>query len=108
MKRLFIITVIIIMAGPVWGSTYFVKSGGTAADKAAAIGPCTDLSACMNHGVYAGETFSEGDVITFCKGPIIVPIIRGPHASIYTIPATPTGDSWQGSSMLWQGESVTW
>lgn len=44
-------------------ATYYMRADGTAANKAAATGPETSQSACMNVSVHNGETFSAGDII---------------------------------------------
>ncbi len=43
--------------------TYFMRADGTAANKGAASGPGSSVSACMDPTVFAGETFSAADVI---------------------------------------------
>lgn len=66
-----LITMMVVIIFPVcgWGATYYVRNNGTAANAAAASGPCSDASASMNRTVYAGETFAEADVIIFCGVP---------------------------------------
>jgi hypothetical protein len=44
-------------------ATYYVRADGTAANKAAATGPSTTISACMSVTTFNGETFSAGDEI---------------------------------------------
>ena len=74
MRRIFIVAIILaLVAGPAWGTTYYYRANGTAANKEAAEGPCTTVANCMGPTVYAGETFSDGDVIVRCHTPIGLP-----------------------------------
>ena len=44
-------------------ATYYMRADGTAANKAAATGPSSNVAACMNVTVHNGETFSANDII---------------------------------------------
>lgn len=44
-------------------TTYYMRADGSAANKAAAIGPTSDPTACMNTTVHNAQTFSAGDII---------------------------------------------
>lgn len=46
-------------------ATYYVRSDGSAANKAAAVGPASDATKAMSVTVFNGETFSDDDVIYF-------------------------------------------
>ncbi len=46
-------------------TTYYSRADGTAANKATAIGPVTDASACMSRTVFNAETFVDNDIIIF-------------------------------------------
>ncbi len=45
------------------GVTYYIRADGTAADKAAAVGPETNSSACMPITTHNSQTFGPGDII---------------------------------------------
>src|SRR3990167_10388665 len=47
-------------------TTYYLRTDGTAANKAAAIGPGAIQANCMNVSVHNAETFSAGDIILLC------------------------------------------
>lgn len=66
MKKLLIILGILLLAWPCWAATYYVRADGTAANKAAATGPCGTVGNCMNVTVHNGEAFSGDDVINVC------------------------------------------
>ena len=70
MKRLLLI---ILLTPLLVGATYYRHPSGTAANKAAGVGPCSDLSACMNQSVFSGETFDVGDTIVYCHTPLGLP-----------------------------------
>lgn len=100
MKKYLILALILIPAAG-WCATYSFRVNGTAADKAAAAGSncaacATDPSTCMGPTVYAGETFSDGDVIVRCHsilGGIPLPIWSTSFADVsqtLSIPAAPT------------------
>lgn len=67
-KILVIFIVILSLSLPVMarGATYYLRADGTAANKAAASGPCGTAANCMNVSVHNGETFSAGDTIKVC------------------------------------------
>ena len=69
-------------------ATYYVRADGTAANKAAATGPGSVQSACMNRGVHNGETFAAGDII----------IVSGLGGSITAGALVPPSD---GTSVGW-------
>jgi hypothetical protein len=73
MKKLLFMLVILLAAGTAWATTYYKHPSGSAADKAAAEGPCTTTANCMSPSVYAGETFADGDVIVHCHTPVGIP-----------------------------------
>jgi hypothetical protein len=79
MKRLLIISILIIlMAGTAWATTYYKSNTGTAATKGAATGPCTTNANCMPQSLfdslYATQDFTDGvDVIVSCKTPLGLP-----------------------------------
>ena len=72
-KLCLFLLIIALISGQAWGATYFYRANGTAANKEAAEGPCTTAANCMGPVVYAGETFSDGDVIVRCHTPIGIP-----------------------------------
>jgi hypothetical protein len=43
---------------------YFLRADGTAANKAAAVGPQDDTTKCMSIATHNAETFSAGDILT--------------------------------------------
>jgi len=45
------------------GNTYYMRSDGTAANKAAATGPVTDSTKCMSLATHNSQTFSADDII---------------------------------------------
>ena len=47
-------------------ATYYMRADGTAANKAAASGPCGTQANCMSIATHNGETFSAGDTIVLC------------------------------------------
>lgn len=65
-KIALLILMALLFAASLQAATYYLKPTGTAADKAAATGPCTTTANCMNRTVYNAETFSDGDVIVWC------------------------------------------
>jgi hypothetical protein len=74
MNRAIIVIILVLMAGTVEATTYYYSPTGTAANKAAATeGPCATNANCMGPVVYAGETFSDGDVIVRCKTLLDLP-----------------------------------
>jgi hypothetical protein len=73
LKLLIFILVSLLTVTIATADTYYRNPTGTAANKAAATGPCTDLSACMNITVYNNETFSDGDVIVWCNQSTYIP-----------------------------------
>lgn len=46
-------------------ATYYVRQDGSAANKAAAVGPSTDASKCMDVAKHNAETFAADDIILF-------------------------------------------
>jgi hypothetical protein len=73
MKKILICVMVLLFVGQAWGTTYYVRSNGSAANKEAATGPCTTAANCMSLSTYAGETFADGDVIVRCHTPIGIP-----------------------------------
>ena len=66
MKKLFyILLLILFLASPAWGTTYYMRSDGTAANKAAATG-CGSASTAMSESKHNSESFSAGDEIHMC------------------------------------------
>lgn len=57
---------ILFFLTPVWGATYYMRTDGTAANKAAATGPGSTQANCMNEATHNGETFAAGDTIVLC------------------------------------------
>jgi hypothetical protein len=52
MKRFFIVVLLLLFPISItFGATYYKHSRGTAVNKSAAVGPCSNLSACMNKTV---------------------------------------------------------
>lgn len=91
-------------------ATYYMRADGTAANKAAATGPATDASACMNVSVHNGETFSAGDVIVVShRGGVyratVIPPSSGSSGSPVTYQAEDSGNKPVLSGMDLQG---TW
>lgn len=95
---------IMLAAGGAWATTYYKQSRGTAANKEAATGPCTDLSACMNKTVYSGETFADGDVIVHCHTMIEDDddVIFVDRSQTLSIPAAATNWTWNSTA------NITW
>ena len=74
MNRAIIVIILVLMASTVGAATYYYSPTGTAANKEAATeGPCATNANCMGPVVYAGETFSDGDVIVRCKTLLDLP-----------------------------------
>jgi hypothetical protein len=48
-------------------TNYYLRAGGTAANKGAAAGPCTTASATMSMATHNAATFSAGDTIYVCN-----------------------------------------
>lgn len=51
---------------PSWGATYYMRAGGTAANKGAASGPCGTQANTMSIATHDAETFSADDIISLC------------------------------------------
>ena len=66
MKRFLIFLLILSWVGIAEGTEYYMRADGTAANKAAATGPCGTVGNCMNMTVHNGETFSGDDIIYLC------------------------------------------
>jgi hypothetical protein len=62
MKRLFLIFLLLLLTVPVWGATYYIAEGGSAANKEAA----TSCTSAMSVTVHNSETFTAGDIIYLC------------------------------------------
>lgn len=80
-------------------ATYYMRADGSAANKAAATGPTSSASACMNISVHNGETFSAGDTIVISDAggnyvaELLVPSSGASGNPItYTVDGTPTID----------------
>ena len=73
-------------------ATYYMRADGTAANKAAATGPATDASKCMNITVHNAESFSSGDsIIVSDAGGIYRAKLVPPSDSVtYTASGSPT------------------
>ena len=75
MKRISIIVFVLLMIPLVSFSkiylpqTYYVHNDGTAANKAAATGPCETLANCMSPLVYITEILYSRDTVYFCQTP---------------------------------------
>jgi hypothetical protein len=54
---------ILALSLPGWAATYYMRSDGSAANKAAAVGPVDTVANCMNVTIHNGETFDPGDII---------------------------------------------
>jgi len=68
MKKL-IILFILLLSVNAWGATYYMRHDGTAANKAAASGPCSTQANCMSvatHNTEGASGFSAGDIIIAC------------------------------------------
>lgn len=73
---------------------YFMRADGTAANLAAATGPITDASACMNMTVHNAATIAAGSRILVSD--------RGGH---FRAQFTPPSSGSSGSPILYQGET---
>jgi hypothetical protein len=83
MKIFYLVTLVtlvpMVFVASSFGANYYMRADGTAANKAAATGPCTSASNTMNIAAHNSQTFSAGDVITLCdnggvfRGTLIVP-----------------------------------
>jgi hypothetical protein len=58
---------LILIAGPAWSATYYMRGDGTAGDKSAATG-CGAASTAMAEDVlgWGGDVYSPGDIIYLC------------------------------------------
>ncbi|MCP4262757.1 MAG: right-handed parallel beta-helix repeat-containing protein [Planctomycetes bacterium] len=65
MKHLKYIIIILLMASPAWGTTYYMREDGSAANKEAATS-CGAANTSMSVAMHNSETFSAGDVIELC------------------------------------------
>ena len=78
MKRIIPIA-LLLFASTAWGTTYYMRADGSAANKAAATGPCDNAALAMSVSTHNAETFSAGDTINLCddggdyKASIIAP-----------------------------------
>ena len=106
-KYVLLATVLLLIPALSFAATYYRRNNGTAADKAAATGPCTDLTACMNRTVYDGETFTDGDVIVDCH---VLKQIPGEIWSRSYIDKTFTLSIPASVNVLWAnlGDTITW
>lgn len=75
-------------------ATYYARADGTAANKAAAVGPETDATACMTLTVMAAQTFSADDVI-------IVSGLGGAYAERLLVPSSGTS----GHQLIFRGSN---
>jgi len=66
MKKLLIILCLILIPGLAWGATYYMRADGTAANKAAATGPCSVVANCMSIATHDADTYSADDIIVVC------------------------------------------
>ncbi len=66
MKYILMIIAILLMVSPVCAATYYMRADGTAANKAAASGPCGTQANCMSIATHDADTFSAGDIIKLC------------------------------------------
>ena len=91
----------LILVLPFWlwvfgafGATYFMRADGTAANKAAASGPCGTGGNCMSIATHDGETFSGDDIIKLCDD-------GGVYRDQMDIPSSGTS----GHPIIYQAES---
>ena len=61
-----ILLTILLSASGAWGATYYMRADGTAANAAAATGPCATAASCMSVTTHNASTFATGDTITVC------------------------------------------
>lgn len=83
-------------------TTYYMRADGTAANKAAATGPETDASKCMNGSVHNAETFSAGDTLWLGN-------CGGVYRAALTLPSSGSSDSpitYTGTGVLTGADSV--
>lgn len=66
MKKLILTFAILLFAWPCWGTTYYMRADGTAANKAAASGPCGTQANCMSIATHDADTYSGDDIIILC------------------------------------------
>jgi hypothetical protein len=71
--KLPLVVLLLLLSITADAATYYRKPTGTAANKAAASGPCTTVANCMNASVYESETFLDGDVIVWCDTSTGIP-----------------------------------
>jgi len=93
MKKLLILFILLISVNA-WGATYYIRADGTAANKAAATGPCGTVGNCMSVAIHDGETFSAGDIIIVCN-----------DGGVYTIQPTCPSPGSDGSPITYESES---
>lgn len=74
--------------------TFFMRADGTAANKGAAGGPGSSISACMDVSVHNGETFAAGDELVLASD-------GGDFLDQFTIPSAGAA----GSPITYQAES---
>lgn len=87
-------------------ATYYMRADGTAADKAAAVGPATDPTKCMNVTVHNAETFSADTIVVSDAGGIYRAKIVPPSDSVtYIASGDPT---FYGSNNYSGGASFQW
>ena len=91
----FVLGVCFFAGATVSAATYYVRADGTAANKAAAIGPTTEAVACMSMTTFNAQAYSDGDIIIFSNrgGDFVVSLI------------VPTGGSSADSKITYQGET---
>jgi hypothetical protein len=73
-----------------------VRADGTAANKAAAVGPSTDATASMNVTTFNAQTFSDNDIVIFSS--------RGGAFNNVAV-VIPSGGSTFANRIIYKGES---
>lgn len=58
--------IFLALAGKAEAASYYLRADGSAADKAAGSGPCSNAAAAMSVATHNTQTFSAGDIIYLC------------------------------------------
>jgi len=80
-KILPVIIAILFISINAFGAIYYMRADGTAANKAAASGPCSTQANCMSMAIHTGETFSAGDIVKLCDN-------GGDYTAVLTPPSS--------------------
>ena len=87
LKLIGLIVVFLLLAQSSFAATYYMRADGTAANKAAATS-CSAAATAMTIATHDAETFSVGDIITFCGDSV-----GGKHRAEMDIPSSGSSGS---------------